>query len=363
MLTRRGWALAAVTLGGFTMAMWFSARSLNAVVGPVAIALVAGYVQVKRAGQPELRTEASEYGFAGETVPVSLSFDSSTPLAATVRLDADDGLSVADSEVETTVADESLSFDVTLRERGFQSVGPVEVVAEDVLGVWSETYTYPVSREVVVFPEIHRLHDASDLAALHREFGLGGRDRFDQLREYERGDPLRDVHWKSSAKRADDELVVMEFEAEEERQQVELLAEAEGGRMDDVAEAAASVLAYLLDAGLAVGLTVPGGRVEPGTGPDHRTELLTLLARTYPGTVGDSRREGTDVLVQSAADEDDVRVTVGDRTVAFSRLSGASRDAEPNRTSRGQSSRSDDRTAFADGGSESRGRSPGGERR
>lgn len=140
--------------------------------------------------------------------------------------------------------------------------------------------------------------------------------------------------------------------------------------MDDVAEAAASVLAYLLDAGLAVGLTVPGGRVEPGTGPDHRTELLTLLARTYPGTVGDSRREGTDVLVQSSADEEDVRVTVGDRTVAFSQLSGGrdesgeSRDAETNRASRGQSSAdADDRTAFADGGSESRGRSPGGERR
>ncbi|WP_135852287.1 DUF58 domain-containing protein [Halorussus salinus] len=360
MLTRRGWALAAVTLAGFVMAAWFSARSLNAVVGPVAVAVVAGYVQVKRAGQPELRTESAEYGFAGETVPVSLSFDSSTPLAATVRLDADDGLAVADSEVETTVADETLSFDVTLRERGFQSVGPVEVVAEDVLGVWSETYSYPVSREVVVFPEIHRLRDASDLAALRREFGLGGRDRFDQLREYERGDPLRDVHWKSSAKRADDELVVMEFEAEEERQQVELLAEAEGGRMDDVAEAAASILTYLLDAGLAVGLTVPGGRVEPGTGPDHRTELLTLLARTHPGTVSDSRRERADVLVESSADDEEVRVTVGDRTVAFSQLSGESRDAETGRESPGRSSAdADDRTAFADGGSNV----SGGERR
>jgi len=298
MLTRRGWALAAVTLAGFVMAAWFSARSLNAVVGPV-----------------------------------------------------------ADSEVETTVADDSLSFDVTLCERGFQSVGPVEVVVEDVLGVWSETYTYPVSREVVVFPEIHRLRDASDLAALHQQFGLGGRDRFDQLREYERGDPLRDVHWKSSAKRADDELVVMEFEAEEERQQVELLAEAEGGRMDDVAEAAASILTYLLDAGLAVGLTVPGGRVEPGTGPDHRTELLTLLARTHPGTVGDSRREETDVLVQSSADDEDVRVTVGDRTVAFSKLSGDRSESDP--APGGRSAASGDRTAFTDGGPAS----SGGERR
>ncbi|MFC7081541.1 DUF58 domain-containing protein [Halorussus caseinilyticus] len=239
-----------------------------------------------------------------------------------------------------------MTFDVTLRDRGFQSVGPVEVVAEDVLGVWQETYTYPVSNEIVVFPEIHRLNDASDLAALHKEFGLGGRERFDQLREYERGDPLRDVHWKSSAKRPNDDLVVMEFEANEERERVELLAEADGGRMDEVAEAAASVLTYLLDAGLAVGLTVPGGRVEPGAGPDHRTELLTLLAGTHPGTVGDRRREGSDVLVAGRADEEEVRVTVGERTVTFGQLSGSAVEQSGGPTAND----ADGRTAFADGG-------------
>jgi uncharacterized protein (DUF58 family) len=109
--------------------------------------------------------------------------------------------------------------------------------------------------------------------------------------------------------------------------------------MDDVAEAAASVLTYLLDAGLAVGLTVPGGRVEPGAGEDHRTELLTLLARTNPGTVGDRRREGADVLVQGRADEDEVTVSIGDRTVTFGQLSGD-----------GSSSPTRDPKAVADGG-------------
>jgi uncharacterized protein (DUF58 family) len=324
MLTRRGWALAVVTVGAFVMAAWFSARSLNAVVGPAVVALAAGWFQVRRVGQPKINTETPEYGFAGETVTVSLDFDATTTLAGTVRLKAGDGLDVQDSEVETAVADKSITFDVALRDRGVQSVGPVEVVAEDVLGVWGETYTYPVTHEIVVFPEIHRLQEASDLAAFHREFGLGGRDRFDQLREYERGDPLRDVHWKSSAKRPDEDLVVMEFEANEEHEQVELLAEAEGGRMDDVAEAAASVLTYLLDAGLAVGLTVPGGRVEPSAGEDHRTELLTLLARTHPGTVGEHRREVADVLVQGRANEDAVTISIGERTVTFGQLSGDS---------------------------------------
>ncbi|NEU58928.1 DUF58 domain-containing protein [Halorussus sp. MSC15.2] len=346
MFTRRGWALAVVAVGAFLMAARFGARSLNAVVGPTLVALAAGWFQVRRAGQPELRTETPEYGFAGETATVSLDFRAASPLAATVRLDVGDGLDLADPEFETTVADGTVTFDVTLRDRGFQSVGPVEVVAEDVLGVWEETYTYPVNNEIVVFPEIHRLSDASDLASLQRQFGLGGRDRFDQLRAYERGDPLRDVHWKSSAKRPNEDLVVMEFEADEERQQVELLAEADGGRMDDVAEAAASILTYLLDAGLAVGLTVPGGRVEPGTGEDHRTELLTLLARTHPGTVSENRREGIDVLVQGRTDEDEVRVTVGERTVTFGQLSGT-----------GAEESAPSRTALADGGRPSGGES------
>ncbi|WP_135826892.1 DUF58 domain-containing protein [Halorussus ruber] len=355
MLTRRGWALALAAVFAFGMAAWFSARSLNAVVGPALVALAAGWLQLERASQPDLRTRTPDYGFAGETATVSLDFDADTPLSGSVRLESGDGLDVQNPEVETTVADDAIDFDVALRQRGVQSVGPVEVVAEDVLGVWSETYTYPVTSELVVFPQIHRLRDASDLTALHREFGLGGRDRFEQLREYERGDPLRDVHWKSSAKRADGDLVVMEFEANEEREQVELLAEAEGGRMDDVAEAAASVLTYLLDAGLAVGLTVPGGRVEPGAGEGHRTELLTLLARSNPGTVSDRRRDGADVLVQGRTDEESVTVTVGERTVTFDQLSGGasggpSPDAgsEPNASD--EASAPAESPAFADGG-------------
>lgn len=349
MLTRRGWALAAVAVGGFGMAAWFSARSLDAVVAPALVVLAAGWVRVKRADQPELHTEVPEYGFSGETVTASLDFETATPLAARVELHAADGLTVDPDAVETTVADGTVTFEVELGDRGVHSVGPVEVVAEDVFGVWRTTYSYPVSRDVVVFPTVHRLADAGELAALHREFGATGRDRFEQLREYERGDPLRDVHWKSSAKRPG-ELVVMEFAASEDRRQVELLAEADGGRTDEVAEAAASVAAYLLDAGFAVGLTVPGDRVEPGAGPDHRTDLLAALARTQPGTVGEARREGVDVLVRGATDAEAVTVTLDGRTVTFDELTGDAESSDESEGGEERASASDDATALADGG-------------
>ncbi len=324
------------------MAALFSPRALNAIVGPAVVALLAAAIQLKRADQPELQTTAPDYGFAGETATVELDFTAATPLTATVRLRAQDGLVVADEDVETTVTDDTLAFDVELDARGVRNVGPIEIVAEDVFGLWERSFRYPVRREIVVFPRIRELRGASDLAALHQDFGLSGRDRFDQLREYERGDPMRDIHWKSSAKRPGNDLVVMEFEDSEERQQVELLAEAEAGRADDVAEAAASVATYLLELEFAVGLTVPGGRVEPGTGTEHRNEILTLLARISAGKVRDNRRENADVTVSGAADVRAVHVTIGERTVTFGQLSGDG-------SSMGSTGNVGTRTAVADG--------------
>lgn len=342
MLTRRGWALVAAIVAALAMSALFSPRALNAIVGPAVVALVAAAIQLKRTDQPELQTQVPDYGFAGDTATVELEFNASTPLTSTVRLHADDGLVVVDSDVETTVSDDAIAFDVELAERGVRNVGPIEIVAEDVFGLWKQSFRYPVTRELVVFPKIRELRDASDLAALHRDFGLSGRDRFDQLREYERGDPMRDIHWKSSAKRPGADLVVMEFEDSEERQQVELLAEADAGRADDVAEAAASVATYLLESDLAVGLTVPGGRVEPGMGKEHRNDILTLLARISAGSVRDAHRDDADVIVSGSAEVETVHVTIGERTVTFGQLSGDGASVGATGTVAG-------RTAVADG--------------
>jgi len=344
MLTRRGWALAAVVAGAVVMAGWFGARSLNAVVGPAAVALAAGFVRLRRATRPELRIETPAHGSVGETAEVSVAFDAETPVGGTVELDARDGLAVADGPVETTITDEPLAFAIELRERGVGAVGPVELRVEDVFGLWTATHRYSVRRNVTVFPRRRRLTDATELAAFEGIVGLDGRDRFDQLREYERGDPLRDVHWKTSAKRADDDLVVMEYEADDRRERVELLAEADPDRADETAEAAASVAGYLLDAGVAVGLTLPGDRIDPETGESHRIELYAALARLSAGTVVESRRGSPDVVVAGFGD-DPVGVAAGDRTVEFERLAGP--PAEQTASGAAERGRA---TAVADGG-------------
>ncbi|WP_135806133.1 DUF58 domain-containing protein [Halorussus marinus] len=325
MLTRRGWAVAAVAAVAVAMAGWFGARSLNGVVAPAAVALAAGYVQLRRTPRPDLRVEAPEYGFAGDAAEVAVAFDTETPLAGAVELTARGPLALAGDSVETTVTDEPIAFGLELRERGVGAVGPVELRVEDVFGLWTATHRYSIRRDVTVFPRRRRLTDANELAALDRTLGIDGRDRFDQLREYERGDSLRDVHWKTSAKRTDD-LVVMEYEADDRRGRIELLAEADPGRADETAEAAASVAGYLLDAGVAVGLTLPSDRIEPGTGPAHRIAVYAALARLSAGTVVDSRRGNPDVAVEGFEGEA-VRVAAAGRSVEFARLAGP--PAEP----------------------------------
>jgi uncharacterized protein (DUF58 family) len=356
MLTRRGSALLGVAIVAFTMAVWFGARSLNAVVVPLVVALGVGYVQAKRLDPPDLEASVPAYGFRGETATVTLAFSASSPFVGEVALDVADGLAVDDDVVETAVEETTVEFDVRLVDRGEQRVGPVQVVASDVFGLFERTFTHRIRETVLVFPRVQAVSTPAAVTAL-REDGLVADDReFDQLREYERGDPLRDVHWKSSAKRPDDDLFVREFQAESERPEVEIVAEADGGRVDDVADAAASIGVALLDAGFAVGMTTPGGRVGSSDDDHQRTELLSLLARMETGAVHDAELRRANVVVRGTADSDAAEVRIGDVASTFDKFA-AGDDAttdEPSAQRRARTAAADDPARAASDGGEPR---------
>jgi uncharacterized protein (DUF58 family) len=316
MLTRRGFALLGVAVLSVAMAVSFGARSLNAVVGPLLVALAAGFVQTKRTTHPDLTTTVPTHGFRGETATVALEFSATTPFAASVTLETGDGLA-ADGTVETNVGETTVEFDVELAERGERRVGPVRVVATDVFGLFRREFTHRIRETVLVFPTVREVSTPAAASALREESVVPDDREFDQLRAYRRGDPLRDVHWKSSAKRPDDDLLVREFRADEDRAQVEMVAEADGGRVDDVADAAASVALGFVDAGFAVGLSTPDGRVDPAGGESHDTRLLTLLAHMETGSVPAEARDRADVVVRGLADGSAVEVRVGDQVTTF----------------------------------------------
>jgi uncharacterized protein (DUF58 family) len=132
-------------------------------------------------------------------------------------------------------------------------------------------------------------------------------------------DALRDIHWKSSAKRSDQEFVVVEF-ADRDEGGVTIAAEAAGGEenADEMAAAAASVALHLLDQGVRVGVVAPNGRLEPAVGDRQRQDVLELLARSPAGGVSGPDRDEAEVRV--FARDGDARVTVLGREYDFSQI-------------------------------------------
>jgi uncharacterized protein (DUF58 family) len=148
--------------------------------------------------------------------------------------------------------------------------------------------------ELLVYPRVHGLsgHAKRDLLALHDTAESPDRDEFDRLRQYVRGDSLRDVHWKSSAKRED--LIVKEFSADNRSQAVTVSLAAERGCADRMAEAGASVVVALLRAAVPVTLVTPAGTVD--LTPGDRRQALERLARVGHGTPSPDETPGIEIV-------------------------------------------------------------------
>ena len=316
--TRRGYAVACVAVAAVAAAYWSGPRALNAVVLSAAVALAAAGVQVWALSEPTVRRDPPADGFPGETRDVRLAFETDAPFTGVVSDQLSAGLTGDADGIETAVGVRPVEYPVTLDRRGRHEFGPVRVVGRDVLGLVETTFVCPVSNTVVVYPRLHDLTASArhDLRTLYAPAESRSRDEFDRLREYAPGDPLRDVHWKSSAKR--DELVVKEFASDAEAEAVTLAAGAADGRADEMAEAAASIGVVLLESDAPVSVATPDGEVT--VSPDDRAALLEHLAVASAGRVPD---RSADVTVYADAEATEGRI--GDVETTFDRLAGTAR--------------------------------------
>jgi uncharacterized protein (DUF58 family) len=232
-------------------------------------------------------------------------------------------MEVNDARFEATLGTSDLTYDVTYLERGEHALGPLSVSIVDVLGLATAELSYGGRDTVLVYPRVYALTGATrhDLNLLPEGGFEHNREEFDRLREYDRGDSLRDVHWKSSAKRAAEDLVVKEFVSEEDIGDVQIACESAAGWDDHVADATASIALYRLDSGIRVGLSASNGQLETNAGAKHRGALLRLLGRMGPGQVPDEHRERGDVVV-TGSDGTGVRVEMQERSVPFSAFVG-----------------------------------------
>jgi uncharacterized protein (DUF58 family) len=333
-LTRRGSAVLGIVVLGILNAGLYGPRALNAVVAPAAVALVAAVLLVRRVERPDLERVVVDEGFVGETHTVELRFSSGSAFTGNVVDEVPDGLVATGNELTTAIEDTTVAYEVTFARRGAHELGPTRIVARDVLGLAERVFEYGFTREVLVYPRVHDLrgrarHDLNLLPDLEL---VNNRGEFDNLREYQRGDSLRDIDWKKSAKTTSDDMIVKEYVEEEDLGAVRIAAETaqEGTRgqpgaaalesAEAMAEAAASIAAFLLDAGLSVGVTVPDSSVAPDEARDQRGAILELLARTGPGRIPSDDRRAADLLVR--ADGRDVTVSLEGEQVPFSRLAG-----------------------------------------
>lgn len=322
-LTVRGWVVVAVVVGSLAMSWQYGPRSLNAVVTPLVVVLVAGTIAIVRAGRPRVSRDPVAEGSVGETRTVTMTIETAGAASATVTDTVGEGLAAADTtEAMTLDGETEFGYELRLEERGDHRVGPLSISVVDLFGLLERRFVYEETVPVLVYPPVYDLRGGRDreLSALADAATRLDRDEFDHLREYQRGDSLRDVHWKSAAKRPDDELVVTEYGDYDGAGSVTVAAECIPGTADEMAAAVASVASYLLDRNVSVGLSLPAAAQQPGSGHDHYHDLLGHLAVVDPGELEARARTEADVLVQT--DGNGTRIVVDDRTIPFDRLRG-----------------------------------------
>ena len=309
-LTRRGKAVLLVAVLGFALGHLFGGRNLNAVVVPAGVLLLATGAYVATLRRPTLERETPKYGHQGDERTVRYRLTNTNRQLPARIVDRLDG-GIRGSPVQHTMTGgDWTAYDVTLRDRGVHTIGPTTIHVLDPLGLWTHAIYDSRTTRVTVYPRVHPLGHTAEL--LQGYVGMTTeREHFDGVREYRPGDPLRDVNWKASAKQPSGGLAVTEYAGTGSSNHVTVVAEAIGPRADGVAEATASVVAYLLDNGLAVEVITPEGSIPAGTGDPHRRRVLEALARLDRGRVRRRHRENADIHIAAPDTGEHVEVTVG----------------------------------------------------
>lgn len=310
--TRRGVVVLAVAVGATVVGAQFGQRGLAAIAAPLFVAVLGAAVQVRLTGAPDIERSSARRGFVGDTHAITLSVGGS----GIARLTDERPEDVGGPATVTSGLPTAVEFELTYDRRGEHRLGPVDVTLTDALGLVVATTTVDATDEVLVYPPVY---DLGDPETFLRAFTADTEERqtFDRLREYAPGDSLRDIHWKSSAKR--DELLVAEYDERANDRTLLVATRATGGHADAMATAAASVAVGALRSGFAVELATPDGTVTRGYGDAQRTRLLEALARTGSGE--SDRQEEADVVVSAAGDG--VTVTVEERTRAFESMTAS----------------------------------------
>jgi uncharacterized protein (DUF58 family) len=311
-LTRRGWSLTGAACGLIVGSFLLGALEML-VLGVAAIALVVAVaLWLKFQTPPELavsrrvRPDRLHVGSEGriDLLVENLGRRATPLLAATDWFD--EGRRAARFLVPPLAAGGTAraAYRIPTRRRGRYRVGPLSVAVTDPFGLARRREPSAGEAELVVRPRVHEIvapvavgsrisaeHEATASRAVVSDLG----DEFVTLRDYEVGDDLRRVHWRSTARTG--ELMIRQDEARW-RSRAALVLDVLPGAHDAesfeaAVEAAASVTARLVRLRRRVEVVTSAGEVL-GTGGDPRHDVIDTLA-----TVGPDERDRLPAVLEN----------------------------------------------------------------
>jgi uncharacterized protein (DUF58 family) len=299
-LTRRGWSLTGAAVG-LVIGSYLLGTIEMLVVGLAALLLVLGAAAWLRFQTPpqlavsrRVHPDRLHVGSEGRIDLLVENLGSRpTPLLAATDW-FDEGRRAARFLVPPLAAGATAraAYRIPTRRRGRYRVGPIAIGVTDPFGVARRNEPRADQAELVVRPRVYDIvapvavgsrisadHEATAARAVVSDLG----DEFVTLREYEVGDDLRRVHWRSTARTGD--LMIRQDEARW-RSRAAVVLDVQPGAHDaasfEVAvEAAASVTARLARLRRRVELVTSAGELL-GTGGDPRHDVVDALATVGP---------------------------------------------------------------------------------
>jgi uncharacterized protein (DUF58 family) len=299
-LTRRGWSLTGAACG-LVIGSFLLGTVEMLVVGIAALALVVGAATWLRLRAPldlavsrRVHPDRLHVGSEGRIDLVVENLDvRATPLLSATDW-FDEGRRAARFLVPPLApgAIGRAAYRIPTRRRGRYQVGPLSISVSDPFGMARRSEPSAGEADLVVRPRVHDIvapvafggrltaeHEATAARAVVSDLG----DEFVTLREYQVGDDLRRVHWRSTARTG--ELMIRQDEARWRARAAVVLdvrPDAHDAQSFEVAvEAAASVTARLARLRQRVELITSAGAVL-GTGGDPRHDVIDTLATVGP---------------------------------------------------------------------------------
>ena len=290
-LTRRGWTLAGAASGLVVAGRLLGAVELS-VLGVITVSLLFAAWLWVRTRKRAVRVERSVHPHrvhVGGDARVDIEVDDPGPADSPQLMLTDvfdGGRRAARFLVPSLRRGQRAraAYRVPTNRRGRYSLGPISLTVTDPFGLARRSWPAGAADEVTICPRVHelrpppgapgRLRSASPFAVRFHAPAVDG-EEFLTLREYEVGDDLRRIHWRSTARTG--ELVVREDEAQWQPRAVVLLdtrpTAHDEASFEAAVEAAASVVARLARSVRPVEVITTDGRTLGVTGSGGRHGL------------------------------------------------------------------------------------------